>query len=163
MYIIQFDYKKLLETQAIEPAMTIYTKSYEKRHHVRHQLKENIFVDIQGNLFDGFASVTDISKGGLGFKSACKVRKLEGKRILIDLFFDKNKAIIRSLLSQIVFSYDTTHDNKGITEISGRYGVQFVDLSDLDKRLLDLISEKYTLSDYKKNMSKKLSSSSYPN
>lgn len=142
--------------------MTFYTKSYERRHHVRHQLKENIFLDIQGNIFDGYASVTDLSKGGLGFKSACNIRKLEGKRILIDLFFDKNKAIIRSLLSQIVFSYNTTQDNKGITEISGRYGVQFVDLSDLEKRLLDLISKKYILSDYQKNTSKKLSSSSYP-
>lgn len=131
--------------------MVFDTTSYEKRHHVRHQLKENIFADIQGNLFDGFASVTDLSKGGLGFKSACNVRKLEGKRVIIDLFFDKNKAILRSLLSKVVFSYNTTQNNKGIDEISSRYGLQFVDLSDLDKRLLDLIIKKYLLPDNKKN------------
>jgi len=134
--------------------MALHTKSDEQRHHVRHQLKENIFVDIRGNLFDGLFTVTDLSKGGLGFESTCQVKKLEGKRLLLDLVFDKNKAILRSLLSQVVFSQDTSQRKKGINDISGRYGLQFVGLSDLDKRLLGLISKKYVRPDDEKLTSK---------
>ena len=143
--------------------MALLTKSDEQRRHVRHQLKKNIFVEIRGNLFDGLFTVTDLSKGGLGFESTCQVKKLEGKRLLLDLVFDKNKAILRSLLSQVVFSQDTSQRKKGINEISGRYGLQFVGLSDLDKRLLDLISKKYVLSDHKKHTVKGASSSPAPN
>lgn len=134
--------------------MALHTKSDEQRHHVRYQLKKNIFVDIRGNLFDGLFTVTDLSKGGIGFESTCQIKKLEGKRLVLDLVFDKNKAILRSLLSEVVFSQDTSQRKKGIHEISGRYGLQFVGLSDLDKRLLDLISKKYVLPDYKKHTSK---------
>ena len=130
--------------------MALCTKSNEQRYHVRHLLKENIFVDIRGNLFNGLFSVTDLSKGGLGFTSTCQVKRLEGKRLLLDLVFDKNKAIIRSLLSKVVFSQDTSQRRKGLDETSGRYGLQFVGLSDLEKRLLDLISKKYVLPDYNK-------------
>lgn len=143
--------------------MALHTKSDEQRHHVRHQLKNNIFVEIRGNLFDGLFTVTDLSKGGLGFESTCQVRKLEGKRLLLDLVFDKNKAILRSLLSQVVFSHDTIQSKQGISEISGRYGLQFVGLSELDKRLLDLISKKYVLHDYENKRSKGTLSSSSQN
>ncbi len=143
--------------------MALHTKSDEQRHHVRHQLKKNIFVDIRGNHLDGLFTVTDLSRGGLGFESTCQVKKLEGKRLLLDLVFDKDKAILRSLLSQVVFSHDTSQHKKGISEISGRYGLQFVGLSDLDKRLLDLISKKYVLTDHKKQTSKGPSSSSPQN
>lgn len=129
--------------------MALHTKSDEQRHHARHPLKENIFVDIRGNHFNGLFSVTDLSKSGIGFETTSRVIKMEGKRLLLDLVFDKNKAIIRSLLSKVVFSKDTSQQKKGINVISGRYGLQFVGLSDLEKRLLDLISKKYVLSDEK--------------
>lgn len=134
--------------------MDLHTISDEQRHHVRHPLKENIFIDIRGNLFNGLFNVTDLSKGGLGFETTFQVKKLEGKRLLLDLVFDKNKAILRSLLSKVVFSQDTSQQKKGINEISGRYGLQFVGLSMLEKRLLDLISKKYVLSDEKKHTPK---------
>jgi PilZ domain len=140
--------------------MTFKAKAYEQRHHVRHQLKNTIFVDIRGNLFDGLATVTDLSKGGLGFESTCKVKNLKGKRLLLDLVFDKDKAILRSLLSQVVFNNETSQHKKEMGIASGKYGLKFVNLSDLDKRLLGLISKKYVLADNKKHAPKRTSSRS---
>ncbi len=77
--------------------MALQTKSDEQRHHVRYQLR--------GNIFDGLFTVTDLSRGGIGFESICQVKKLEGKRLL---FYHKlSSAMIQASAKKYVL-----HDYK---------------------------------------------------
>ena len=124
------------------------TRSPEQRHHVRYRLKENIFVAIQGSSFDSLANVADLNRRGIGFYSVSEGRELTGKVILLDLISDKKHTIIRSLSARVVFTYETTQHENDRTKSSKRYGLKFVNLSTLEKRLLDLITKKYALTEY---------------
>lgn len=132
--------------------MSSRTRSPEQRHHIRYQLNENIFVDIQGNYFDSLASVTDLNRSGIGFYSVSEARELADKFIVLDLVFDRNHVILRSLLCRVVFTYETIQHKKGIAEASRRYGLKFVNLSALQKRELAIITKKYALPEYEKNL-----------
>ena len=132
--------------------MPSHTRSPEQRHQVRYQLNENIFVDIRGNYFDNLASVTDLNSSGIGFYSASEARELADKFIMLDLVFDRNHVILRSLLSRVVFTYETIQHEKGTAEALRKYGLKFVNLSALKKRLLDIIVKKYALPEHKKNL-----------
>ncbi len=132
--------------------MSSRTGSPEQRHHIRHQLNGNIFVDIQGNYFDSLASVTDLNRSGVGFYSVSEARELADKFIILDLVFDRNHVILRSLLSRVVFTYETIQHEKGTAQASRRYGLKFVNLSALQKRQLDLITKEYTMPKHKKNL-----------
>ena len=132
--------------------MSSRTRSPEQRHHIRYQLKENIFVDIQGNYFDSLASVTDLNRSGVGFYSVSEARELADKFIVLNLVFDRNHVILRSLLSWVVFISETIQHKKGIAETSIRYGLKFVNPSALQKRQLDIITKKYAQPEHKKNL-----------
>jgi len=132
--------------------MPSHTRSPEQRHQVRYQLNENIFVDIRGNYFDNLASVTDLNSSGIGFYSVSEARELADKFIMLDLVFDRNHVILRSLLSRVVFTYETIQHEKGTAEALRKYGLKFVNLSALKKRQLDIIVKKYALPEHKKNL-----------
>jgi len=118
----------------------------EQRGHVRYQLKENIFVAIQGGYFDDLAGVVDFNRNGVGFYSVCKCTKPAGRFIMLDLISDREQVILRSLLARVVFSCETGPTIKeGTEEPARRYGLKFVNLSALQKRQLDIITKKYAL------------------
>ena len=132
--------------------MPSHTRSPEQLHQVRYQLNENIFVDIRGNYLDDLASVTDLNSSGIGFYSVSEARELADKFIMLDLVFDRNHVILRSLLSRVVFTYETIQHEKGTAEALRKYGLKFVNLSALKKRQLDIIVKKYALPEHKKNL-----------
>ena len=113
--------------------MSSSTRSPEQRNNVRCQLNENIFVDIQGNYFDKLASVTDLSGSGVGFYSVSEAGELADKFIILDLVFDRDRVILRSLLSRVVFTDETIQHEKSTAEASRRYGLKFVNLSAFKK------------------------------
>ncbi len=123
--------------------MAIKKEAVEQRIHVRHKLRKDFFANIRGNLSADLATVTDLSKDGLGLELQGKKQKLQGKGVLIDLVFDKERTILRSLLSRVVFSHDTERSQKG----KCRYGVKFVNLSSLEKHLLGVVRKKYIASE----------------
>jgi hypothetical protein len=109
-------------------------------------MKKNIFISIQESSFEHPANIADLNRNGVGFYSVNGDKDLEGKVILLDLVSDKNRAIIRSLSARVVFACETTqHETDTATTSSKRYGLKFVNLSALEKRVLDLITKKYAL------------------
>lgn len=132
--------------------MFSHTRSPEQRRHIRYRLKENIYVDVLGNYFDSLACVADLNRSGVGFYSVSKGRKLADKFIVLDLIFNRDHFVLRSLTARVVFTYKTTPHEKDTTEVSRRYGLQFVNLSPLQKRQLDLITKKYALPEHKNNL-----------
>ncbi|MCF6185986.1 MAG: hypothetical protein L3J49_00695 [Desulfobulbaceae bacterium] len=126
--------------------MPTENRSLEQRGHVRYQLKENIFVAIQGNYFEDLASVVDFNSNGVGFFSVCKGREPAGKFIIFDLISDREQVILRSLSARVIFTCEISLTNKEtIDEASRRYGLKFIHLSALQKRQLDIITKKYAL------------------
>ena len=125
--------------------MSSRTRSPEQRHHIRYQLNENIFVDIQGNYFDSLASVTDLNRSGVGFYSVSEAREVADKFIVQNLVFDRNH--VMPLVTERAQGTDgcTIQHKKGTVESSRRYGLKFVNLSALQKRQLDIITKKYAL------------------
>ena len=117
----------------------------EKRQHVRYRLKDNLFAAVQGDLFNNPANIVDLSDKGLGFYAVCKEHKLTGKFIVFDLMSDMNRPLLRSLSGRVVFSGLKNQKKDDPIDAPQRYGVQFVNLSTLDKRLLDKITKKYAL------------------
>lgn len=132
--------------------MSSRTQSPEQRQHVRCQLNGNIFVDIHGNYFDSFASVTDLNRNGVGFYSVSEARVMVDKYIRLDLVSDRSHVILRSLLSRVVFTHEILQHEKGAAETSRRYGLKFVNVSALQKRQLDIITKKYAQPKHKKNL-----------
>jgi hypothetical protein len=120
-------------------------KSTEQRHHVRYRPKDTLLAAIQGDYCDNPACIVDLNKNGIGFYSLCKESELTGKYILLDLISDGNRAILKSLSGRVVFTCATSKNKNDPKEAPKRYGLQFVNLSTLEKRLLDLITKKYAL------------------
>ena len=128
------------------------TRPPEQRSHIRYRLKENIYVDILGNYFDNLASVADLNRSGVGFYSVSKEKKLADKFIVLDLMFDRSRFILRSLTARVAFTSETSPHEKDTAEASRRYGLEFVNLSPLQKKQLDLITKKYAKSEHKNNL-----------
>jgi hypothetical protein len=125
--------------------MSSHNQSTEQRHHVRYRLKDNFFAAIQGEYFNNPACIVDLNRNGVGFYSVCEESELTGKFIVLDLISDRNRAILLSLRSQVVFTCVTSQHKNDPNDAPKRYGVQFVNLSALEKRQLDLITKKYAL------------------
>ncbi len=125
--------------------MTSRNRSFEQRHHVRYRLKDTIFIVIQGNYFDPPPKVADLNRNGVGFYSAGKGREPTGKIIIFDLISGRNRAILRSLAARIVFTSEASPHKNDPNNAQKRYGLEFVNLSALEKRQLDLITKKYAL------------------
>ena len=145
-------FNKLPSNHNGESVMFSHTRSPEQRRHIRYRLKENIYIDIQGNYFDSPASVADLNRSGLGFYSVSKEQELADKFIVLDLMFNKSHFILRSLTARVVFTSETTPHEKDTAEASRRYGLQFVNLSPLQKKQLDLVTKKYAKSEHKNNL-----------
>lgn len=122
-------------------------RSTEKRDLVRNRMKDSLFAAIQGNYCDSPGWIIDLTRNGIGFYSVCEESELAGKLISLDLIADGDRVIMRSLSARLVYS---TPENQFTSETPAglkRYGLQFVNLSALEKRLLDLIINNYTLPD----------------
>lgn len=122
-------------------------KPSEQRHHVRYRLNNALFADIQGGYFTSPASIIDLNRMGFSIYSEGRDKELTGKFIALNLVSDRNRAILRSLSARVVYSCAWTGENNGSEqdEAPKRYGLQFVNLSTLEKRLLDRITKKYSL------------------
>ncbi len=119
----------------------------EQRRCARHQPNKKIYIDILGKHCDNLAVVADLNRGGIGFYSVREEKELKEKFIVFDLVFERGHFLLRSLSAKIVFSNEITPEQKKVfTEPSRRYGLQFVNLSNLQKKQLDVIAEKYACS-----------------
>ena len=128
--------------------MSTENYSSEQRGHIRHQLKKNIFVAIQGDYFKDLGRVVDFNKKGVGVYAVCGSRASSGKCIILDLISDREQVILRSLSARVVFTSATGPNSRETTEEpSRRCGLKFVHLSALQKRQLDIITKKYARSE----------------
>ena len=127
--------------------MSSQNLSFEQRHHVRYQPKDSLFVSIQGDCFDNPACVADLSRNGVGFYSARMDNELIGKVIVLDLVSGPDRAILRLLSARIDFSREARQLSNDSGDSLMRCGLQFINLSALEKRQLDLITKKYALSE----------------
>ncbi len=109
----------------------------ERRGCVRYQVSKNIFLLIRGSDNDDLGQITDLSSSGIGFVYIDK--ELGSKTILIDLVDGGNNCILRSLLSQIVFSCDVFDTDKDKIKVAKKYGLKFVGISSFKKKILDYI------------------------
>ena len=116
----------------------------DKRYHVRSRPKDPLFVSIQGKYCGNLAYTVDISRNGIGFYLVCEERDLSGEFIIIDLL-EKNHTVLRSLPCRVAYSRSTSKLESGRNVSPKRCGLEFVNLSDLEKRMLGLIVKKYTL------------------
>ncbi len=124
--------------------MSSENHSPEQRGHVRHQLKENIFVAIPGHYFDEPVRVVDFNSKGIGLYAVCRGKEPACKNIILDLISDREQVLLRSLLARVVFTCAIRPADKKTTEgHSRRCGLKFVNLSALQKRQLDIITKKY--------------------
>lgn len=117
----------------------------EKRDLVRYRMKESLFAAIQGNYCDSLAWIVDLTTNGIGFCSVCEESELTGKRIFLDLITDGDRVIMRSLSARLVHTAPAEHLTGGRPAGLQRYGLQFVNLSALETRLLDIIIKNYSL------------------
>lgn len=115
----------------------------EQRHHIRYRLNDSLFAAIQGEYFDNPACVIDLNRNGVGFYSVCEKGELTGRVVVLDLISDKNRVVLRSLSARVVFTTATGAYKNDPTDAPKRYGLQFVNLSSLKKRQLDLITKQY--------------------
>ncbi len=121
------------------------TRSTEQRDHVRYRLKDSLFAVIQGYYIDTPACIVDLNRNGVGFYSTCEESELTGKFIVLDIISDRNRAILRSLSARVVFACAPFQNKNDPNVAPKRYGLQFVNLSPLEKRQLELITKKYVL------------------
>jgi len=66
--------------------------------------------------------------------------------IILDLISKRNRIILRSLPTRIVFNNKTTLPEKDTKAVWRRCGIRFGNLSTLQKRKLDLVIKKHTIS-----------------
>ena len=124
--------------------MSSLTQLSEQRQYVRYRPKDPIYIVIQGDHSCKPARVTDISSSGVGFYSTCAESEISGKFIILDLVSRQDRSILRFLSARVVFSAKNETAKDSLVG-SKRYGLQFINLSALEKRQLDLITKKYTL------------------
>ena len=120
--------------------MSSSTRASELRHHTRYPIENDIFLVVQGGAPGAPINVIDLSKGGVGLSVADTADDLSDKYILVDLVSDNNQIILRSLATRVVFS---PAEKEKTGDTAGRYGLQFVHLSPLQKRQLGMITKKY--------------------
>ncbi len=120
--------------------MSSSTRASELRHHTRYPIENDIFLVVQGGAPGAPINVIDLSKGGVGLSVADSADDLSDKYILVDLVSDNNQIILRSLATRVVFS---PAEKEKTGDTAGRYGLQFVHLSPLQKRQLGMITKKY--------------------
>ncbi len=119
------------------------TRSTEKRQHVRYRLKGSLFAAIQGEYFVNPACLIDLNRNGIGVYSVCEKSELTGKFVVLDLISERNRSVLRSLPARVVFASATAPDENDPPNAPKRYGLEFVNLSPLKKRQLDLITKQY--------------------
>lgn len=119
-------------------------KASEKRNHVRYRMKDNLVAAMQGDC-DRMACVVDLNRKGIGISSMCGECELTGKLIVLDLLTDRNRIFMRSLSARLVFSATESTSGNDPPDRVKRYGLQFVNLSALENRLIDIIIKKYAL------------------
>ncbi len=120
--------------------MSSSTRASELRHHTRYPIENDIFLVVQGGAPGAPINVIDLSKGGVGLSVTDTADDLSDKYILVDLVSDNNQIILRSLATRVVFS---PAEKEKTGDTVGRYGLQFVHLSPLQKRQLGMITKKY--------------------
>jgi c-di-GMP-binding flagellar brake protein YcgR len=124
----------------------------EQRNHNRYQLKDPFYVIIQGIACDTPARVADLSKNGIGFYALDEEKQLQDKFILLDLVTNNNQIMLRSLSGRIVFSKDERGNGEDTDEATSRCGLQFINLSSLQKKQLGIITRKYARSENENNL-----------
>ncbi len=126
--------------------MSSSTQPSELRHHTRYPIENDIFLVVQGCIPGTPLSVTNLSKGGVGLSVSDGINDLTDKYVLVDLISNRNQIILRSLATRVVFGSRTDGNGGDAVDSAGRYGLQFVHLSPLQKRQLGMITKKYACS-----------------
>ncbi|HHB75701.1 MAG TPA: PilZ domain-containing protein [Desulfobulbus sp.] len=126
--------------------MSSNTRPAELRNHTRYPIKNDIFLVVQGCMPGTPLSVTDLSKGGVGLSVNDEIHDLADKYVLVDLISESNQIILRSLATRVVFGSMPDGNGGDTVDSAGRYGLQFVHLSPLQKRQLGMITKKYARS-----------------
>ncbi len=120
-------------------------QAMEKRSLVRYRMKDALFAAIQGENGYSMANVVDLNSNGAGLHLAGKEKNLPEEVIMFDLLSQEKRIVLRSLLARVVYTRAANpHGNDG-GDPPKRYGLQFVNLSALEKRMLDLVAKKYGL------------------
>ena len=117
----------------------------DQRQSNRLQMKNSILAVIRGDLDDPVARVKDMNANGLGCYIKSR-KKMERMPVILDLISENDRAILRSLPAQIVFSNETILSKKDTTAVWSRCGIRFGNLSTLQKIQLDLVIKKYAIS-----------------
>ncbi len=126
--------------------MSSSTRPSELRHHTRYPIRNDIFLVVQGCMPSTPISVTDLSTGGVGLSVNDGIDDLRDKYVLVDLISDRNQIMLRSLATRVVFGAMMEGNGGDTVDFAGRYGLQFVHLSPLQKRQLGMITKKYARS-----------------
>jgi|GEM_PF-970002 len=114
----------------------------EQRLYPRYPLKVEIFLSIQGDARQSSCSLTDLSEGGAGCLSDEDKSALDDRFIRCDLISENDQIILRSLTAKVIFCDDRLK-KKNDPDPPRRYGLQFVNLTPLQKRQLNMIARKY--------------------
>jgi c-di-GMP-binding flagellar brake protein YcgR len=117
-------------------------RSAEQRLYHRYPLKDEIFLSIQGDARQSSCSLTDLSEGGAGCLSGDDKPALDDRFIRCDLISENDQVILRSLTARVIFC-DTGQEQKNDPDPLRRYGLQFINLTPLQKRQLSMIARKY--------------------
>ncbi|MDY0350696.1 MAG: PilZ domain-containing protein [Desulfobulbaceae bacterium] len=118
-------------------------QAMEKRSLVRYRMKDALFAAIQVENSYSMANVVDLNSNGAGLHLAGKEKNLPEEVIMFDLLSQEKRIVLRSLLARVVYTRAANpHGNDG-GDPPKRYGLQFVNLSALEKRMLDLVAKKY--------------------
>jgi len=112
----------------------------EQRLYPRYPLREEIFLSVQGDAPQSSCSLTDLSEGGAGCLADDEKTGLKDRFILCDLVSENDQIILRSLTARVVFMDDAKNNHSG----TRRYGLQFINLTPLQKRQLSMIARKYS-------------------
>jgi len=106
-------------------------------------MKDALFAAIQGENGYSLANVVDLNMNGVGLHLAGREKDLPEEVIMFDLLSEKKRIVLRSLLARVVYYRAANpHGNEG-DDPPKRYGLQFVNLSALEKRMLDLVAKKF--------------------
>jgi len=113
----------------------------EQRLYPRYPLKNEIFLSIQGDARQSSCSLTDLSEGGAGCLAGDENSALEDRFILCNLI-SEDQIILRSLTARVIFR-DNEQKKKNTSDPLKHYGLQFINLTSLQKRQLNMIARKY--------------------
>jgi len=106
-------------------------------------MKDALFAAIQVENSYSMANVVDLNSNGAGLHLAGKEKNLPEEVIMFDLLSQEKRIVLRSLLARVVYNRAANPRGKDGGDPPKRYGLQFVNLSALEKRMLDLVAKKY--------------------